>query len=135
MSRRGLEILDADDCYRLLREQSLGRIGLKLANEFVILPVYYAVVDRDIAFRTDPGTKLAAAVMGMRVAFEVDSVVPEWSVLCSGHAHEIRNMVERDRIQSALSHDWPDGERESFVRIEVDRVSGRRVLRAGGQPS
>ncbi len=127
MSSQGLQRIDEDECYLLIRGRSLGRVGVKLAEELVILPVYYAVLDRDIVFRTDPGTKLAAAVLGDRVAFEVDNAVPGWSVLLSGHAHEIRDHGEQVTARARLGDDWPAGERDSFVRIAVDHVSGRRL--------
>jgi uncharacterized protein len=127
MSSEGLQRIDEDECYLLVRGRSLGRVGVKLAEELVILPVYYAVLDRDIVFRTDPGTKLAAAVLGDRVAFEVDNAVPAWSVLLSGHAHEIRDSGEQAGARERLGNDWPAGERDSLVRIAVDRVSGRRL--------
>ncbi len=127
MSSQGLARIDSDECYLLIRGRSLGRVGVKLTDELVILPVYYAVLDRDIVFRTDPGTKLNAAVLGERVAFEVDNAVPAWSVLLSGYAHEIRKADEQVAARSRLGSDWPAGERESLVRIAVDRVSGRRL--------
>ena len=127
MSSEGLQRIDEDECYLLVRGRSLGRVGVKLAEELVILPVYYAVLDRDIVFRTDPGTKLAAAVLGDRVAFEVDNAVPPWSVLFSGHAREIRESGEQVSVRDRLGNDWPAGERDSLVRIAVDRVSGRRL--------
>jgi nitroimidazol reductase NimA-like FMN-containing flavoprotein (pyridoxamine 5'-phosphate oxidase superfamily) len=127
MSSEGLQRIDEDECYLLVRGRSLGRVGVKLAEDLVILPVYYGVLDRDIVFRTDPGTKLAAAVIGDRVAFEVDNAVPAWSVLMSGHAHEIRDTGEQVGARSRLGNDWPAGERDSLVRIAVDRVSGRRL--------
>jgi hypothetical protein len=127
VTSRGLEILDAADCYILLRSRSLGRVGVTMAREVVILPVYYAVLDDDIVFRTDLGTKLTAAVLGTRVAFEVDNAVPAWSVLVSGHAHEIRESAERNAARERLGHDWPAGERESLVRVRAERVTGRRL--------
>jgi nitroimidazol reductase NimA-like FMN-containing flavoprotein (pyridoxamine 5'-phosphate oxidase superfamily) len=127
VTSRGLEILDAADCYILLRSRSLGRVGVILAGEIVILPVYYAVLDDDIVFRTDLGMKLTAAVLGTRVAFEVDNAVPAWSVLVSGHAHEIRESAERYVARERLGHDWPAGERESLVRVRAERVTGRRL--------
>ena len=127
MTSRGLEEVETDECYILIRGRSLGRVGVKLAEELAILPVYYAVLDRDIVFRTDPGTKLTAAVLNERVAFEVDNAVPAWSVLLSGYAHEIRESAEQATARARLGIDWPAGEREYLVRIAVDRVSGRRL--------
>jgi uncharacterized protein len=81
MSRAGIDVLDRTECYRLLRECRLGRVAVRLTNELVILPVYYALLDDDIVFRTSSGTKLNAALLRTTVAFEVDHDDPGWSVL------------------------------------------------------
>ena len=73
MTHEGIDVLDRSECYTLLRTQRLGRVGVKLANELLILPVYYALLEDDIVFRTSPGTKLDAAVLRTTVAFEVDN--------------------------------------------------------------
>jgi len=127
MTSRGIEILDRSECTVLLRGRSLGRVGVKLADDIVILPVYYAVLDDDVVFRTDPGTKLSAALLGARVAFEIDSGAPPWSVLVVGHAREIRDPEEQSAARARLGHDWPAGERDSLVRIRAERISGRRL--------
>jgi nitroimidazol reductase NimA-like FMN-containing flavoprotein (pyridoxamine 5'-phosphate oxidase superfamily) len=127
VTSKGLKTIDVDECWILVRGRTLGRVGVKVADEIVVLPVYYGVLDRDIVFRTDPGTKLNAAVLGQRVAFEVDNAVPAWSVLMSGHAHEIREAAVGVQARTRLGNDWPAGERESLVRIVVDRISGRRL--------
>jgi hypothetical protein len=41
-----------------------------------ILPVNYALLDDDVVFRTDPGSKLLAALMKVLFAFEVDDADP-----------------------------------------------------------
>ena len=91
MTSRGLDVIETEGCYELLRRQSFGRVGMKLADDPIILPVYYACFDDAIVFRTDPGTKLIAAVLETRVAFEVDDVEVGWSVLAIGRAHEVRS--------------------------------------------
>ena len=97
MTSQDLDVLDEADCYLLLRSRTLGRVGVQIADDLAIFPVYYAVMDDDVVFRTSPGTKLNAAVLGTRVVFEVDNASPGWSVLVRGHAHEIR---EHDDIGS-----------------------------------
>jgi nitroimidazol reductase NimA-like FMN-containing flavoprotein (pyridoxamine 5'-phosphate oxidase superfamily) len=105
---------------------------MKIADDPVILPVFYAMVEDEVVFRTDPGTKLIAAVLETRVAFEVDDRSDGWSVLVIGHAHEVRHpSSEMSAIQAPLGDLWPAGERERFVRIEIDRVTGRRLSRVG----
>jgi uncharacterized protein len=127
VTSRGLEIIDRAECDILLRGRTLGRVGVKIADELVILPVYYAVVDDDIVFRTDPGTKLNAAVLGDRVAFEVDAAAPGWSVLVIGHAREIREVHQQVHARTRLGHGWPEGERDHLVAISMEKVSGRRL--------
>ena len=119
--------LDEADCYIRLRSRSLGRVAVKLADDLVILPVYYAVMDDDIVFRTAPGTKLDAAVLKTKVAFEVDGVSPGWSVLVRGHAEELHDHDTQVHARTLLGHDWPAGEREQFVRIRAEQVTGRRL--------
>jgi nitroimidazol reductase NimA-like FMN-containing flavoprotein (pyridoxamine 5'-phosphate oxidase superfamily) len=119
--------LDRADCYVLLRGRTLGRVAVKLADDLVILPVYYAVMDDDIVFRTAPGTKLDAAVLKTKVAFEVDGASPGWSVLVRGHAEEIRDPTQQQRGRHLLGNDWPAGERDQLVRIRAEQVTGRRL--------
>lgn len=127
MTSIGLEVIDAAECDILLRGRTLGRVGLKIADEIMVLPVFYAVVDDDIVFRTAPGTKLDAAVMGTRVAFEVDGTAPGWSVMVSGHAREIKEADKQQHARTRLGDDWPEGERDHVVAISIERISGRRL--------
>lgn len=132
MTSRGLDLLGTDECIGLLRTNSFGRVGMRLADDPVILPVFYAIVNDEVVFRTDPGTKLIAAVLETRVAFEIDDRADGWSVLVIGRAHEVRNpSPEMTAIETPLDDFWPAGERERFVRIEIERVTGRRLRRAG----
>jgi nitroimidazol reductase NimA-like FMN-containing flavoprotein (pyridoxamine 5'-phosphate oxidase superfamily) len=128
MTSRGIEVLNEAESRMLLPQRSLGRIGVKIGDDIVVLPVYYAVHDGDIVFRTDPGTKLNAAVLGTQVAFEIDSGgSPPWSVLVIGHAEEVRDLVQAQAARTQLGHDWPAGDRENVVRIRTERVTGRRL--------
>ena len=128
MTSRGLDLIGTDECVELLRGHSFGRVGIMIADEPVILPVFYALVDGEIVFRTDPGTKLIAAVLETRVAFEVDDAEGGWSVLVVGHAHEVRSPGPAlTNAQAHLDDHWPSGERERVVRIEIEKVTGRRL--------
>src|SRR5262245_66354538 len=127
MIANDLQSVDPEECYILLQSRSLGRVGVFWSNDVVVLPVYYAVVDRDIVFRTASGTKLNAAVLGDRVAFEVDNAAPGWSVLVHGRAHEIKDAAAQDHARARLGSDWPAGERDSLVRVEIEQITGRRL--------
>jgi nitroimidazol reductase NimA-like FMN-containing flavoprotein (pyridoxamine 5'-phosphate oxidase superfamily) len=127
MTSRGLIVLAEDDCTEKLKRHSLGRVGVKLADELLIAPVFYAYINKSIVFRTDPGTKLDAAVMHARVAFEVDDPDEGWSVLVSGHAHEVDNRFDEVELADRLGGKWPRGERDRVVRIRIERLSGRQL--------
>jgi nitroimidazol reductase NimA-like FMN-containing flavoprotein (pyridoxamine 5'-phosphate oxidase superfamily) len=127
MKTASIEILHEADCLALLREGTLGRVGLRHGTELLVLPVYYAVVDNKIVFRTAPGAKLDAAVLGMNVAFEVDHGSPGWSVLVHGRAEELRSEDDQVKARASLGSDWPPGERERLTAIRIDRITGRRL--------
>ena len=127
MTSWGLTILDETACFELLCRSTLGRVGVRLADDFTIFPVFYAVVDHNIVFRTGPGTKLTAAVLGTRVVFEVDDAAAGWSVLVRGHARELRDTAAIARATAQIEHDWPAGVRESYVWIEAEKVTGRKL--------
>ena len=127
MTSQDLDILGEADCFLLLRSHTLGRVGVHLADDLAIFPVYYAMMDNDVVFRTSPGTKLSAAVLGTRVVFEADNASPGWSVLVRGHAHEIRTHDEISHARSLLGHDWPAGSREHYVKVAGEQVTGRRL--------
>lgn len=129
MSSRDLDVLDHVECYRLLRSQRFGRVGINIADDHAIFPVYYAILDQDVVFRTSPGTKLNAAVLGTRVVFEVDDEPSGWSVLVRGHAHELRAHEEVVEARNALGDAWPAGTRESYVKVAGEVVTGRRLRR------
>jgi uncharacterized protein len=121
----GMIVLGEADCYVRLRSREIGRVAVKLADDLIILPVYYAVLDDDIVFRTAPGTKLSAALLKTKVAFEVDGSAPGWSVLVRGHSEELRDPDLQARARKALGYDWPAGDREKFVRVRAEQVTGR----------
>jgi uncharacterized protein len=127
MSSRGLEMLDSHTCEGLLAGHNFGRIVVKVGPSLGAYPVFYAWVDGAIVVRTDPGTKLAAAVLRERVAFEVDSETEGWSVMAFGFAEELRRPSEIDAAIDALGDYWPVGERLRVMRIRPERVTGRQL--------
>ena len=126
-----MEILSAEECVQLLRQVPVGRIGITVGALPVILPVNYSIVDNAIMFRTNPGSKLAAASASTVVAFEVDSHEQDgcsgWSVLVQGMAREVINPLEREMALAAPIRAWAFGDRaDRVVRIEMQTLSGRR---------
>jgi nitroimidazol reductase NimA-like FMN-containing flavoprotein (pyridoxamine 5'-phosphate oxidase superfamily) len=133
MTNRGLEILDATESRAKLASMSLGRISLRIGATPTILPVNFVMLDDDIVFRTDPGSKLSAALMGLQVAFEVDDVArddaPAWSVVVVGYAEEVRDATTLARVDELGLEPWASGApRGRVVRIAPRQISGRAVV-------
>src|SRR5688572_33264291 len=96
--RLGIAILETNTCWELLRSSDVGRLAVSIGNRPDIFPVNFVVDHGTVVFRTAEGTKLAAAVLGEAVAFEVDGYDAEageaWSVVIRGRAIEIERMQD-----------------------------------------
>lgn len=129
--RNGLDLLDRDECLRLLAGATLGRVGVSFGALPTILPVNFRLVDEEIAFRTTVGTKLDAATCNAVVAFEVDEFDPiyhsGWSVVVLGIAREVTDADELDRFHHAHIPRWAPVPSERVVAIPTEMVSGRRI--------
>ena len=131
MTSRGLEILSTEECLSLLRSRSLGRVAVQLGEMPSILPVNYALLDGDIVFRTDPGSKLLAALMKVLFAFEVDDADPRtrtgWSVLVVGYSEQVRDRATLARVDELGLKPWVTEGRDFVVRIRTKTMTGRRI--------
>jgi nitroimidazol reductase NimA-like FMN-containing flavoprotein (pyridoxamine 5'-phosphate oxidase superfamily) len=129
MSLDSLRHLSRDECVGLLETRRLGRVSVSIGALPAILPVNYVVWNDAVVFRSAPGTKVSAALMGTVVAFEVDDATADlsggWSVLVVGHASEIRDLATLERVRQLPLASWAPGQRDHFVRISTERVSGR----------
>lgn len=131
MTSRGLEILSTDECLDLLRSRTFGRVAVRIGDAPAILPVNYALLDDEVVFRTDPGTKLSAALMRTMVAFEVDETDPAkhagWSVLVVGISEEIRDRATRSRVDALKLEPWVAEGLDFVVHIRTRTITGRRL--------
>ncbi len=127
----GLEVLGERECWSLLEAQSLGRLAVAVRNHPDIFPINYLVDDETIVFRTNPGMKLAAAIAGNSVAFEVDEHDREtgvgWSVVITGEAREIKRLDDLVRIEELPLVTAAPGHKNRWVRIHPLSVTGRRI--------
>lgn len=133
MTARTIDVIPTDECYTLLDSATIGRIAFVDDDGPVALPVNYSVVDRDVVFRTEVTSGLRTGV-DHQVGFEVDRIDPEarsgWSVLVRGFAYE----VPADEVPGLLEglrerfpRPWAAGVHNTWVRIEVQTVTGRRL--------
>lgn len=125
----GLEILEEDECLRLLGTVALGRVAVTVGALPAIFVVNYTIVDGAVLFRTGEGTKLRAALERAVVAFEADSSDPMyhegWSVQLIGVAEELAETVDSVPVTP-----WARGARSHLIRIQPQLVSGRRIVRS-----
>lgn len=125
------------ECRARLGTHGVGRISVSTAPGPAIVPVNYSVVDDAVVFRTAPDATPAAAV-GAEVAFEVDHIDEAlsegWSVLVVGRARRVTDPAAVRRLdEAAYTPPWPGGGRDLWLRIEPERITGRRI-RARGEP-
>lgn len=127
----GIEVLDSEECRRLLAQDEIGRLAILIGATPMILPVNYALDGDDIVFRTMPGSRLD--VGQGRAAFEVDSFDRTrkcgWSVLVTGHLEEVSwyQSKDRTRVEALPLEPWVSGERNLWLRLRPSFISGRIV--------
>ncbi|HYI46444.1 MAG TPA: pyridoxamine 5'-phosphate oxidase family protein [Actinomycetota bacterium] len=134
---RKLEAMDRAECIKYIEKHpaQLGRISVAGPRP-VILPVNYVVDGDYVVIRTDPGRKFDAALHANYVAFEVDWVEPTWhrgwSVLIRGQARLVTDPEEIMRLVQLPLFPWAEGRtpigKEHFVKIEMELVSGRKLM-------
>jgi nitroimidazol reductase NimA-like FMN-containing flavoprotein (pyridoxamine 5'-phosphate oxidase superfamily) len=128
----GLELLEEDDCWALLRSGDVGRVGLTMGAMPAIFPVNYVVLGDTIVFRTAPGAKLAAAADSTVVAFEVDdyerSERSGWSVLVIGPSSVLHDDAVGFQVLADQLDPIAEGVRSSIVQIRPEFLSGRRLV-------
>jgi nitroimidazol reductase NimA-like FMN-containing flavoprotein (pyridoxamine 5'-phosphate oxidase superfamily) len=136
VDRNGVEVLDQEECLRLIATRAVGRIGIVDSGQPIILPMNYFLVGDSVVMRTSSGTKLQHA-QGSPACFEVDEIdvttQAGWSVLAVGRLETITEYDE-SKVRAARSlplSPWAAGERPYWMRLVTQRLTGRRVPSAG----
>ncbi len=131
-----LESLDEPACWALLGRSGVGRLVVTVGHQPDIFPVNYVIDARSIVIRTAAGTKLAGAVLGGRVAFEIDEADPDsrtgWSVVGHGTAAEVTTLDDVLHAEDLGLDPWSSGLKDRFMRVSPTKITGRRL--PGGCP-
>jgi transcriptional regulator with XRE-family HTH domain len=119
------------ECRRLLAAGGVGRIAFCTTSGPAVLPVNFAVVAGTIVIRTAEGTAIDGHADG-QVGFEADHIDEAlsqgWSVLVRGRAHRVAHPAELQIVRrGAAIWPWPGGDRDVYVRIIPDTITGRRI--------
>jgi len=126
-----LAALEDTACWERLASHRVGRLVVAVGSQPDIFPVNYLVEDGQIIVRTAEGTKLAAAIMGGLVAFEIDEFDPDtrsgWSVVVHGTAAEAHTLDDVIHDEGLDPDPWASGEKGRVIHITPTEVTGRTV--------
>jgi nitroimidazol reductase NimA-like FMN-containing flavoprotein (pyridoxamine 5'-phosphate oxidase superfamily) len=125
--------LSQEECFRLLSDSKVGRIGFAVNSEPWIFPVNFRIFgegdDWRLLLSTRPGNRIDRAPR--KVAFEVDGVdemhQAGWSVLVRGSLHHLGHAEAEQRPAGVEPATWLDRDRESWLAITPEGVTGRRL--------
>ncbi len=132
MGDTGAEPLSTEDCLRLLRAGTVGRIAVLDEGFPIVLPVNYRLVETStltwIAIRTRIGGVIDLAPIN--AAFEIDNIDvthhEAWSVLARGTLQHIYADVDfRARFDP---EPWVIDERDAWLAIDPFAITGRHLL-------
>lgn len=136
VDRNGLEVLDRQECLRLLGRATLGRMGVTSGALPAVLPVNFWLEGERILVRTGQGSKLDAAASNAVVAFEIDDFDPiyhsGWSVVVTGVAREVTDPEDLAALGHAPLARWAPEGNGRVIAISTELISGRRIV--AGQP-
>lgn len=129
-------VLDAEECWRLLATQEVGRIVTHVGEVFDIFPVNYVVDGESIVLRTAEGSKLVELVISEDVLFEVDEHTDSdaWSVILRGKARRLERASEIEAADALPLKPMVPTLKRNYVRIVPTSMSGRHFV-FGEEPS
>ncbi|TMR93644.1 hypothetical protein EJK15_38270 [Nonomuraea basaltis] len=131
-----LQVLDPQECLRLIAPGGIGRVAFNGSHGPTVLPVNYKVHDGAIVFRTayggpmDQDLRTGREGVEILIGFEVDRIDEAmrqgWSVLVQGPAHHVPE-DEVDKVAEAHVTPWAGGDRPLYIRIVPHQITGRRI--------
>jgi uncharacterized protein len=129
--RHELELIGDGEAWDLVGSRELGRLAVCVSGTPEVFPVNYRVDGQTVVIRTEAGLKLAAAVLGRGVAFEVDQIDESahvgWSVVIHGTADEVRGTEDLLAADDLGIESWVTSPKHRYLRIRAERISGRRI--------
>jgi CBS domain-containing protein len=130
--RRGLVVLDTEECLSRLRTARVGRIAFVDRGTPIVLPVNHGVDGMTVVFRTTWGSKLEAAQAAGVAAFEVDGFDERtrtgWSVVVRGRLSTAYEAREVERYEGLGVTAWAGlGADAVWVVLRPDEITGRQI--------
>lgn len=130
-----IEILKEDEALELMGNQQLGRLVVRIKDDFDIYPLNYVVNEGKIYFRTAEGSKLFTVSINDRVLFEADDHTEDkaWSVIVKGRARILQRTDEIQKADELPLKPWLPTLKYNYVEITPEEISGRR-FQLGEEP-
>ena len=120
--------IDGDECRRLLRDATVGRVCWVSPAGLQVLPVNYGLDGELIVFACAEGTQLAGLTEPTDAVVQVDDLDPltatGWSVLVRG-----TTLAYPGTRPDAVPRAWAPGGRSVLVALQPHQFSGRSVSR------
>lgn len=130
-ARTGLEFIDEQECWELLRSEEIGRLATCIDGSPEIFPINYKVDGERLVFNTVPGLKLASLLVTKEIAFEIDSVDRRtrsaWSVVVHGKARELVGLEELMEAKELGIEPWTDSQKLRYFEVSPRKLAGRRI--------
>ncbi|MFG1703059.1 pyridoxamine 5'-phosphate oxidase family protein [Nonomuraea sp. M3C6] len=136
MAHPTLEVLEQEECLRLIEPGGIGRVAFNGSHGPTVLPVNYKMHHGAIIFRTavggpmDRDLRTGLAGVDIKIAFEIDMIDEAnregWSVLVQGPAHHVPPEETAEAAGSGVTP-WAGGERLLYIRIVPHQIVGRRI--------
>ena len=130
-----IEVLKEDEALELMGDQQLGRLVVRIKDDFDIYPLNYVVNEGKIYFRTAEGSKLFTVSINDRVLFEADDHTEDkaWSVIVKGRARILERTDEIQQSDELPLKPWLPTLKYNYVEITPEEISGRR-FQLGEEP-
>jgi len=126
-----LEELDESECWDLLAQVTVGRMGLHFGAVPRIIPMHFTLFDKCIVVYTAVGAAVTHALRDSVVAFQVDDFHlnnPEaWSVVAVGPSSRVTDIRTLNAVDG-LPTDPATRDRHWVTQIEPRLISGRRFV-------
>jgi nitroimidazol reductase NimA-like FMN-containing flavoprotein (pyridoxamine 5'-phosphate oxidase superfamily) len=124
-----LEELDESECWDLLAQGTVGRLGLHFGAIPRIVPMHFTVFDKCIVVCTAVGAAVTHALRNSVVAFQVDDFhlnnQEAWSVVAVGPCTRMTDIRTLQAVDG-LPTDPATRDRHWVTQIEPQLISGQR---------
>jgi nitroimidazol reductase NimA-like FMN-containing flavoprotein (pyridoxamine 5'-phosphate oxidase superfamily) len=129
----GLEVLSISECQERLGAGGVGILALCGVAAPILRPVNFALHEGWVLIRTGEGQILEAAVGSEPASFTISEIDrfehTGWSIVVSGKLAERSSLSE---VADAPLRPWARAEKNHFVGLSIDEISGRRIAQGPG---